>query len=109
MIAELPGGRELRFPDSMSEDDVGKIVRMVLNAESRADEALEAVRAVQTRLDAVLAAPKGETGVVAALTAMRADLDAGFKRVVDAQLADRVLVRDEAGEPTASRAKTRSR
>ena len=103
MIAELPGGRELRFPDSMSEDDVGRIVRMVLNAESRADEALEAVRAVQTRLDAVLTAPNGETGVVAALTAMRAEMKTGLERIVKAQLAETVLVRDEAGEPNRSK------
>ena len=67
-------------------------------------------------LDAILAAPKTKgaapiintqtvdvTPLIVELRQMRADLNSGIGRMVDAQLADTVLVRDEFGDQTRSK------
>lgn len=101
IVAELPGGRELLFPDAMKDADVDAIVRALLAAERGSAEAKAEAKAVRDRLDAVLAQPRPENNaaVIAELKGMIASLERGFNRVVTAQLADRKLEHDIYGNP----------
>lgn len=91
MKAELSDGRKLDFPDSMSEEQVGRIVRAMLAAENAAKKAqadVDKLRGeLKSRDDALLTA-----------------INDGFTKMVKAQLADRMMVPDDYGELTRSRA-----
>lgn len=115
-IAELPGGREFAFPDGTSDAQMDAIIRALVAAEAAAAQARAEVAMLRDRLDALIAAqvkPAGKqtavapvdmSPVVGELRAMRADLNEGLNKMVNAQLADTILVRDEiTGEQTRSR------
>jgi hypothetical protein len=115
MIVELPDDRELEFPDSMTEDQIDGIVKVLLNAEAAASAARAEVAVLTTELRALRAhvekkgKPSSEgMGVAEALRALQSSFDAGFHRLLRAQLADRILVRDESGEPYKSKAVEKS-
>jgi hypothetical protein len=106
MIAELPGGREIKFPDSMDDAAIEQIVQALLGAEQRAQDAIAECKALRDRLDAQVAAPAekyDDAEIVAAVNSLRAVMEQGFAKMVAAQRADRKLMFDETGEPTHSR------
>lgn len=105
MIAKLPDGRELDLPDALTDDQVDSIVRAILTAERTAKDANERVTALEARIGKPTApAPvKDDTEMLAAINSLRAAFTEGFDRMIKAQLADTVLVRDQDGEQTRSR------
>lgn len=114
MIAELPDGSELRFPDEMSDAQVGAVVRRILAAEKAAALAKHETELLRAKVDALLAQPKtappgaapaamDHKPIVVALETLRTEINAGLARMLTAQLADTVLVRDATGEAIGSK------
>lgn len=118
MIAELPDGTELQFPDTMTDAQVGAVVKRILAAEKKAalaqktaDEAVASARTemetLRSRVDTMVTQFKPATpdnaSVLAALASLNASIAQGFDKMVKAQLADTVLVRDDTGEAVGSK------
>ena len=96
MKVEFHDGMELELPDSLTDAQVQAIVDALVkahtvaaNAMSRADEA----HAVASR-PVHIPASKGDEAVVAALAQLQITMEQGFARMVKAQMADTVLVKD---------------
>jgi len=113
MILELSNGRELKLPDEMDDDTARMIGKLILTLEKRAEDAENDVKALRGEMaalrDEVQARPVAEpqekdTSEADAIRALRADLNKGIKQLIQAQLADRVMMADEFGEMTKSRA-----
>ena len=110
MILELGDGREVKLPDEMADESARLLKRLILGAEERAQVAEHSVRllrdemaALRQQMDAVvLQVP--DTGAAAAVTALQEELRQGVARIVEASLADRLLVKDEVGNAVRSRA-----
>jgi len=118
MIVEMPEGRELDLP-GVSAEAALRIGEMIVAAEDRA--AVAELRAAQecallreeiaTLRQQVMAmgmkpAPVPESpelGIVTAVQRLESTMKFGFERMVKAQTADRMLVKDATGEPVRSR------
>ena len=104
MKIELPGGRKFDLPDSLTDAQVDSIARALISAEQSAAAAQGQVAALADSIKllvAKLSEPKAEqddTELIAAVVSLRAGMEAGFAKMLQAQLADTVLVRDEVGE-----------
>ncbi len=67
MMAELPNGKRLRLPDSLTDNEADSIVQAVMRASASGDKALEENEALRNKLDVLLKMPR----------------DTGMKEVVD--------------------------
>jgi len=109
MILELTDGRELQLPDEMPDETARMLGKLILRLEKRTQEAEAVVETLQAEIAALRdrpapEAPAPDTSVAEAMAELRADLNRGFTQMIRAQLADRILVPDEFGEMTRSRA-----
>lgn len=113
MIAELADGREFNLPDDMDTETAGSLVRALLAAEKAMKEANDKMARMEERMTEMqikmMAAPavteSSDDGMeLAAINRLADTMNKGFDRMQKAILADRILVRDEMGEQTRSRA-----
>lgn len=107
MIAELADGRSFELPDDMNPASISGIVRALLAAEKSAADALAKCERMQERMDAMQSKmddSQHDSAELAELQKLHALMSEGFARMTQATLADRVLVADETGERTRSRA-----
>lgn len=95
MILDLGDGRELPLPDEMSDETARQLKRLILSLEERARVAEADVRRVMDELAAARQpAQSAKDGTVEAIQALQAAIERGFARMIQAQLADTVLVND---------------
>ena len=116
MIVELPEGRELDLP-GVGKEAALRIGEMIVAAEDRAAAAeLRAAQECallreeiatlrqQVMVMGMKPAPESpELGIVTAVQRLESTMKFGFERMVKAQTADRMLVKDATGEPVRSR------
>lgn len=111
MILELGDGREVKLPDEMNDESARLLKRLILGAEERARVAEGEVRllrdemtALRAHVASVAGAQQDHRAIVMAIGQMHSGLAEGLGRVTAAARADRMMVRDEMGEMTRSRA-----
>lgn len=106
MIAELPGGREIEFPDDWDEAQVDKICSMMCEAMQAAEDAKKEAAALRQRLDSLAvskATPaKGampdNSQLLAAIHALEETMKTRLAAVERAVRAERRFVLDATGE-----------
>ena len=111
MTAELPGGKEIEFPDSMDEACVDRICALLVEAMQAAEDAKKEAASLRARLDALaVTATKGgpavapdNSALLRAIQELRSASTAGFQRLERVAMADTMLVFDNAGEVTRAR------
>lgn len=112
MIAELPGGKEIPFPDYMEEEHVDRICALLVEAMQAAEDAKAETKVLRARLDALAATaakpgsaatPPDNSALLRAIQELKASSTAGFQRLERVAMADTMLVFDNAGEVTRAR------
>lgn len=104
MILELGDGRELHLPDEMDDEAARRMKLLILGNEQSAREARAELAAMRVEMAAMRNEVAAAMNIAKAFDALRETLEQGVKRIVKAQLADRVVVPDASGEYTRSKA-----
>lgn len=104
MIAELPGGREIEFPDDWDEAQVDKICAMMCEAMQAAEDAKKEAAGLRARLDA-LATNKAmpvkhpdNSQLLAAVHSLEETVKVRMTAVEKAARAPRFFILDATGE-----------
>lgn len=109
MIAELPGGKEIEFPDSMEEECVDRICALLVEAMQAAEDAKAEAKTLRERLDKLATSkpaasnPASNADVVRAIGDMKAVMERSFQRLERIAKADTKIVFDATGEPVRGR------
>lgn len=111
MIAELPGGKEIEFPDSMDEAQVDRICALLCEAMQAAEDAKKEAAALRARLDALatskIAPPPGvqpdNSQLLAAVHALEETINMKLSAVEAAARANRYFLLDATGEVIGAR------
>lgn len=111
MILELGDGREVTLPDQMNDETARQLKRLILGAEEHARAAESHARtlsdemvALRAHVASIAGAQQDHRAIVMAIGQMHEGLTQSLGQVSAAARADRMMVRDEFGDMTRSRA-----
>lgn len=105
MILDLGGGREIKLPDEIGSETAWQIGKLIVSCEDRAKAAEDAVAVLRTEVAEVkamkMSPPEVHESLGPYFEALTSVIEAGFARMIRAQLADTVLSETDLGKPMA--------
>ena len=105
MILDLGNGREMRLPDDMDEEVARQLGKLILGNEQRAQDAEDRVRSLEAQFAQLknevrtAPAPQDLAPMIEAIQQGNARLEKMMVQMINAQMADRVMITDDVGRP----------